>query len=108
VKEKKAQEVKSKTRLAKGTTELTVQQIYDYAIFELAVHPFDSQSGRRDAFENQREYMRRDPFMGKLNPEKFSRRLHEINKYVDVIPMGKIQKMKKTYCEGIWQSLSRW
>jgi hypothetical protein len=32
VKERRAQEVKNKTRLAKEKTELTSQQIYDYAI----------------------------------------------------------------------------
>jgi hypothetical protein len=37
----------------------------------LAVHAFDIQSGWRDAYERQREYMRRDIFMGKFNPEKF-------------------------------------
>jgi hypothetical protein len=38
-----------------------------------------------DAYERQREYMRRDLFMGKLNPEKFSQRLQDINKYLDYI-----------------------
>jgi hypothetical protein len=33
VKERRAQEVKNKTRLAKNTIELMLQQIYDYAIF---------------------------------------------------------------------------
>jgi hypothetical protein len=42
--------------LAKGTTELMAQQIYDYAIFELAIHAFDTHSGWRDACERQREY----------------------------------------------------
>jgi hypothetical protein len=38
VKEIMAQEVKNKTSLAKNTTELMVQHIYDYAIFELVIH----------------------------------------------------------------------
>jgi hypothetical protein len=69
--------------------ELTLQQIYDYAIFELSIRDFDTQSGWRDIFERQREYMRRDLFMGKLNPEKFSQMLQEMNRYLDFIPMGK-------------------
>jgi hypothetical protein len=40
-------------------------QIYDCAIFELAIRVFDIQSGWRDAYERQREYMRRHIFMGK-------------------------------------------
>jgi hypothetical protein len=64
----RAQETKNKTRKAKEQTECTPQQIYDCAIFELAIRAFDIQSGWRDAYERQREYMRRDLFMGKLNP----------------------------------------
>jgi hypothetical protein len=41
----------------------------------LAIRAFDIQSGWRDAYERQREYMRRDLSMGKLNPESFSERL---------------------------------
>jgi hypothetical protein len=89
VKEIRAKEVKNKTRLAKNTTELTPQQIYDYAIFELVMRAFDTQSGWRGAFERQREYMRRYLLMGKLNPEKCSQRLQEMNRYLDFIPMGK-------------------
>jgi hypothetical protein len=89
LKERRAQEVKNKTRLAKGTTELTAQQIYDYAIFELKIRAVVTQSGWRDAFERHREYMRRDLSMGKLNPEKFSQRLQEMNRYLDFIPMDK-------------------
>jgi hypothetical protein len=63
VKERRAQEVKNKTRLAKGKTKLTAQQINDYAIFELAIRAFGTQSGWRDAFDHQREYTRRDLFM---------------------------------------------
>jgi hypothetical protein len=48
---------------------------------------FDIQSGWRDAYERQREYMRRYIFMGKLNPEKFSQRLQDLNKYLDYIPI---------------------
>jgi hypothetical protein len=96
VKERRAQEVKNKTSLAKNTMELTPHQIYDYAIFELAIRAFDTHSGWRDVFERQREYMRRDLFMGKLNPEKFSQRLQEMNRYLDFILMGKVQEKKKT------------
>jgi hypothetical protein len=72
VKENRAQEVKNLTRLAKKAMELTPQQIYDYAIFELAILSFDTHSGCRDAFERQCECMKRDIFTGKLNPDKFS------------------------------------
>jgi hypothetical protein len=85
VKKRRAQEVKNKTRLVKVTTELMAQQIYDYAIFELAIRALDTQSGWRDAFERQREYMRRDLFMEKLNPEKLRQRLQEMNRYFDFI-----------------------
>jgi hypothetical protein len=95
LKERWAQEVKNKTRLAKGTTELTTYHIYDYAILELVIHAFDTRIGRRDAFERQREYTRRYLFMGKFNPEKCSQRLQEMNRYLDFIPMenntGKIK-----------------
>jgi hypothetical protein len=79
------QETKNKTRKAKDQTEYTPQHIYDCAIFELAIRVFDIQSGWRDAYDRHREYMRRDIFMGKLNPEKFSQRLQDLNKYLDYI-----------------------
>jgi hypothetical protein len=54
----------------------------------LAIRAFDIQSGWRDAYERQREYnMRRDLFMEKLNPEKFSQILQDLNKYLDYIPI---------------------
>jgi hypothetical protein len=55
----------------------------------LTILAFDIQSGRRDAYERQREYMRRDIFMAKLNPEKFSQRLQDLNRYLDFIPIKK-------------------
>jgi hypothetical protein len=66
--EKRSQEAKNRIRKAKTKTEHTPNQIYDYAIFELSIRAFDIQCGSRDAYERQREYMRRDLFMGKLNP----------------------------------------
>jgi hypothetical protein len=66
--ERRSQETKNKTRKAKEQTEYTSQHIYDCAIIELEIRAFDIQSGWRDAYERQREYMRRDLFMGKLNP----------------------------------------
>jgi hypothetical protein len=80
---------KNKVRAAKNQNELNEQQIHEYAIFELAIRAFGIQSGWHDAFEHQREYTRRDLFMGKLNPEKFSQRLEEMNKYLDYIPIEK-------------------
>jgi hypothetical protein len=74
----------------------TPQQIYDCAIFELAIRAYDIQSGWRDAYERQREYMRRDLFMGKINPEKFSQILQDLNKYLDYIPIEKTTLSDKT------------
>jgi hypothetical protein len=59
---------KNKTRAAKNQNELNQKHIHSYAIFELAIRAFYIRSGWCDAFERQREYMRRDLFMGKLNP----------------------------------------
>jgi hypothetical protein len=83
--ERRSQEAKNRIRKVKEQTMHTPQQIYDCAIFELAIRAFDIQSGWRDAYERQREYMRRDLFMGKLNPENFSQRLQDLNKYLDYI-----------------------
>jgi hypothetical protein len=80
---------KNKIRAANNQNESNEQQIHDYAIFELVIRAFDIQSVWRDDFERQREYMRRDLFMGKLNPERFSQRLEELNKYLDYIPIEK-------------------
>jgi hypothetical protein len=74
----------------------TPNQIYDYAIFELSIRAFDIQSGWRDAYERQREYTRRDLFIVKLNPEKFSQRLQDLNKYLDYIPIEKKTVSDKT------------
>jgi hypothetical protein len=95
VKERREQEAKNKTLLAKNTTEFTVQQMYYCAIFELAIHGFDTQIGWRDAFERQREYTSRDLFMRKLNYEKCSQRLQEMNRYLDFMPVKKYWKRKK-------------
>jgi hypothetical protein len=71
----------NKTCKVKEKTKYTPQQIYDRVIFELAIRAFDIQSGWKDAYEKEGEYMRKDFFMGKLNPEKFSQRLQDLNKY---------------------------
>jgi hypothetical protein len=66
----------------------------------LSIRAFDVQSGWRDAYERQREYMRRDLFMGKLNPEKFSQRLQDLNRYLDLISIEKTSdslKVTKAY-----------
>jgi hypothetical protein len=102
--ERRAQETKNKTRKAKEQTEYTPQQIYDCAIFKLAIRAFDIQSGWRDAYERQIEYMRRDLFMGKLNPEKFSQRLQDINNYLYYIPIERktlSDKTKKAYGKSL-------
>jgi hypothetical protein len=94
--ERRAQETKNKTRKAKDQAAYTPQQIYDCAIFELAISAFDIQSGWRDAYERQREYARRDLFMRKLNPEKLSQRLQDPNKYLDYIPIERTTLSDKT------------
>jgi hypothetical protein len=91
-----AQEAKNKTRKAKEQAVYTPQQIYNCAIFELSIRAFYIQSGWRDAYERQRQYMRRDLFMGKLNPEKFSQRLQDLNKYLDYIPIERTTLSDKT------------
>jgi hypothetical protein len=53
--ERRAQEAKNKTRKAKDQAMYTPQQIYDCAIFELAIRAFYIQSGWIDAYERQRE-----------------------------------------------------
>jgi hypothetical protein len=93
--ERRSQEAKHRIRKAKDQTIHTPNQIYDCAIFELAIRAFDIQSGWRDAYERQREYMRRDLFMGKLSPEKFSQRLQDLNKYLDYIPIEKTKGSDK-------------
>jgi hypothetical protein len=98
--EKRSQEVKNKVRKIKTLTEHTPKQIYDFAIFELSILAFDIQSGWRDAYERQRDYMRRYLFMGKINPENFSERLQDLNRYLDFIPIEKTsdnQKITKAY-----------
>jgi hypothetical protein len=87
---------RSKKQNSQGEGSDDAYQIYDCAIFELAIRAFDIQSGWRDAYERQREYMRRDLFMGKLNPEKFSQRLQDLNKYLDYIPIEKTTVSDKT------------
>jgi hypothetical protein len=85
--EKRSQEANNMILKTKTKTEHTPKQIYDFAIFEFSTRAFDIQSGWRDAYERQREYMRRDLFMGKLNPERFSQRLQDLNRYLDFIPI---------------------
>jgi hypothetical protein len=93
--DKRSQEAKNRIRKTKTQTEHTPKQIYDFAIFELAIRAFDIQSGWRDAYERQGEYMRRDLFMVKLNPEKFSQRLQDLNRHLDFIPIEKTSENHK-------------
>jgi hypothetical protein len=98
--ERWAKETKNKKCKAKEQAAYTSHHIYDCAIFELAIHAFDIQSGWGDAHERQREYTRRDLFMGKLKPEKISQRLQDLNKYLDYIPIEGTtltDKTKKAY-----------
>jgi hypothetical protein len=102
--EKRSQEVKNKVRKIKTLTEHTPKQIYNFAIFELSICAFDIQSGWRDAYERQREYMRRDIFIVKINPEKFSQRLQDLERYLDFIPIEKTsdnQKITKAYGKSL-------
>jgi hypothetical protein len=48
--------------------------------------------------------MRRDLFMGRLNPEKFSQRLQDLNRYLDFIPIEKTSdslKVTKAYGKAL-------
>jgi hypothetical protein len=94
--ERGSQEAKNRICKAKDQTMHDPNQIYDCAIFELAISAFDIQSGWRDDYERQREYMRRDLFMGKLNPEKISQRLQDLNRYLDYIRIEKTTVSDKT------------
>jgi hypothetical protein len=102
--EKRSQEAKNRVLKSKTIAEHTPKQIYDFAIFELSIRAFDIQSGWRDAYKRQREYTRRDLFMGKLNPEKFSQRLQDLNRYLDFIPIEKTSdslKVTKAYGKSL-------
>jgi hypothetical protein len=102
--EKRSQEAKKKVRKIKTLTETTPKHIYDFAIFELSICAFDIQSGWRDAYERQREYMKRDIFMEELNPENFSQILQDLSRYLDFIPIEKTsdnQKITKAYGKSL-------
>jgi hypothetical protein len=102
--EKRSQEAKNRVRKTKTLVEHTPKQIHDFAIFELSIRAFDIQSGWRDAYERQREYMRRDLFMGKLNPEKFSQGLQDLKRYFGFIPIEKTSdnlKITKAYGKSL-------
>jgi hypothetical protein len=102
--EKRSQEAKNRVRKSKTIAEHTPKQIYDFTIFELSIRAFDIQSGWRDAYKRQREYTRRDLFMGKLNPEKFSQRLQDLNRYFDFIPIENTSdslKVTKAYGKSL-------
>jgi hypothetical protein len=54
--------------------------------------------------KRQREYMRRDLFMGKLNPENVSQILQDLNRYLDFIPIEKTgynHKITKAYGKSL-------
>jgi hypothetical protein len=95
INEKRSQDAKNRVRKAKTIAEHTPQQIFDFYLFELSIRAFDIQSGWRDAYERQKEYMRRDLFMGRLNPEKFIQRLQDLNRYLDYIPIEKTSESNK-------------
>jgi hypothetical protein len=102
--EKRSQEAKNRVHKSKTIAEHTPKQIYDFTLFELSIRAFDVQSGWRDAYERQREYTRRDLLSGRLNPEKFSQRLQDLNRYLDDIPIGKTSdrnKVTKAYVKRL-------
>jgi hypothetical protein len=104
LRERRSQESKNRIRKAKEQLLHTPNQFYGYAIFELAIRAFDIQSGWINAYERQREYMRRDLFMGKLNPENFSQRLQDLNRYLDFIHIEKTSdkdKIVKAYGKAL-------
>jgi hypothetical protein len=102
--EKRSQEANNKVLKIKTLVEHTPKQIYDFAIFELSIRAFDIQKGWIYAYERQIEYTRRDLFMGKLNPEKFSQILQDLNRYLDFIQIEKTsdnQKIAKAYGKSL-------
>jgi hypothetical protein len=104
INEKRSQDAKNRVCKAKTLTEHTPKKIFDFALFELSVPAFDIQSSLRDAYERQKEYMRRDLFMGRFNPEKFSQILQDLNRYLDSIPIEKTSdsnNITKAYGKGL-------
>jgi hypothetical protein len=104
INEKRSQDAKNRVRKAKTIAEHTAKQIFDFALFELSTLEFDIQSGWRNAYERHREYMRRYLFMGRLNPEKLSQRMQDLNRYLDYIPIEKTSesnKVTKTYVKSL-------
>jgi hypothetical protein len=95
INEKRSQYANNRVRKAKTLTEHTPKHIFDFALFELSIRAFDIQSGWRNGYERQREYIRSDLFMGRLNPEKFSQRLQDLNRYLDYILIGKTSDSNK-------------
>jgi hypothetical protein len=49
-----------------------------------------------DGVERQHKYMRRDLFMGKLNPEKIIQRLQDLNNYLVYTPIERTTMADKT------------
>jgi phosphopantetheine adenylyltransferase len=48
--------------------------------------------------------MRKDLYIGKINPEKFSQRLQDLNRYLDFIPIEKTSdnhKIAKAYGKSL-------
>jgi hypothetical protein len=102
--EKRSQEAKNRVQKSKTIVEHTPKIIYDFAIFELSIRAFDIQSGWRDAYDGQKEYLRIDLFMGRLNPEIFSQRLQDIIRYLDFIQIEKTSdslKFTKAYVKSL-------
>jgi hypothetical protein len=93
--EKRSQEAKHRIRKSKMIAEHTPKQIYDFSLLELSIREFEIQSGWRDAYYRQREYMRQDIFMGRINPEKFSQRLQDLYRYLDYTPIEKTSDSNK-------------
>jgi hypothetical protein len=56
--EKRSQEAKHRLHKINTLLEHTSKQTYDFTILELSIRAFDIQSGWRDAYERQREYIR--------------------------------------------------
>jgi hypothetical protein len=67
---------------------------------------FDIQSGRRETFERQREFTRKDDLIGELNSEKFGKNLQNMNKCLDSISIEKSTGKQKNP-KGIWKVITR-
>jgi hypothetical protein len=89
---KRSQEANKRVRKSKTIAEHTPKEIYQ---FERLIPKVDGEMTTKD---------NKNTFMGKLNPEKFSQRLQDLNRYLDFIPIEKTSdslKITKAYGKSL-------